>query len=195
MLPDKWTGAVNKATKSALMKALHHPRWRASGSRKRYAQFTRVFSQGARPAPPAALAARFGGLAALPVELRPCPRPSCSRSIADIARSRRRITLISAIFLMRTRLWNAYWKSSRSAAQSKSDDAAESTCWITRAALSKTVSEAASYLTQKGAVDATATPVIIRLVNAIGVALSAYWCPRNLRPKAVPVNWRGGAAE
>ncbi len=173
LLPNGWSNVVNRATKSALMKAL-----RLSvvslGSRKPRA--SRELFHKVLIGTSGGIGGAFG-LAALPVEL-PVSTTIMLRSIADIARSEGH-----DISLLKTRLecLEVFALGGRTA----SDNAADSAYWVTRAALTKTVSEAATYLTQKGAVDATA-PAIIRLVNAIasrfGVLVS-----EELAAKAVPV--------
>jgi hypothetical protein len=173
MLPNGWSNTVNRATKSALMKAMklavvslgsRRPR----ASRELFHKMLIGTSGG--------IGGAFG-LAALPVEL-PVSTAIMLRSIADIARSeghdisrsRTRLECLE-VFALGGRV--------------SSDNAVESSYWLTRAALSKSVSEAANYLAQKGAVDVTA-PALIRLVNAIasrfGVMVS-----EELAAKAVPV--------
>jgi hypothetical protein len=173
LLPNKWTGAVNKATKSALMKALQFA-MASLGSRKR--RNSREFFHKVLVGTSGGIGGAFG-LAALPVEL-PVSTAIMLRSIADIARSEGH-----NISLMQTRL--ECLEVFALGGKNTKDDGGDSAYWVTRAALSKTVSEAATYLTQKGAVDASA-PVIIRLVNAIasrfGVLVS-----EELAAKAVPV--------
>ena len=51
------------------------------------------------------------------------------------------------------------WKVFALGGRDASDNATESAYWMTRAALSKSVADAATYLTEKGAVD-VAAPVI-----------------------------------
>jgi hypothetical protein len=68
----------------------------------------------------------------------------------------------------------------------------DSVYWLTRAALGKTLSEAASHLTGRGVVD-VASPAAIRLVNAIasrfGVMVS-----EELAAKALPVVGAAGGS-
>jgi len=117
------------------------------------------------------------GLASLPVEL-PVSTTIMLRSIADIARSEGfdigapevKVSCLEVFAL---------------GGRSASDDAAESSYWFVRAALSKTVSEAATFLAQKGASEKSA-PVLLRLVTAVasrfGVVVS-----EEVAAKAVPV--------
>ncbi len=117
------------------------------------------------------------GLASLPVEL-PVSTTIMLRSIADIARSEGFDISAPAV---KVSCLEVFALGGRSA----SDDAAESSYWIVRAALSKTVSEAATFLAQKGASGKSA-PVLLRLVTAVasrfGVVVS-----EEIAAKAVPV--------
>jgi hypothetical protein len=117
------------------------------------------------------------GLASLPIEL-PLSTTIMLRSIADVARSEGhdiRSPLVKLACL------EVFALGGRSA----SDDAAESSYWLVRAALAKTVSEAAAFLAHKGAVERSA-PVLLRFVAAVasrfGVVVS-----EEIAAKAVPV--------
>ena len=173
LLPDGWSKAVNRATKTALTKALQLA---VASLGKHKHRDSRDFFHKVLVGTSGGVGGVFG-LAALPIEL-PVSTAIMLRSIADIARSEGH-----DISKMQTRMecLEVFAFGGRSAA----DDAAESAYWITRTALTKTVSEAASYLTQKGAVDATA-PAVLRLINAIasrfGILVS-----EELAAKAVPV--------
>jgi hypothetical protein len=173
MLPANWSVAVNKAAKSALTKALEtavatmgkkHPR----RSKELFHKILVGASGG--------IGGAFG-LAALPIEL-PISTTIMLRSIADIARSEGH-----DISLIETKL--ECLEVFALGGRSKSDDASESMYWLTRAALSKTVSEAANYITQKGALNETA-PVIVRFINEIasrfGVMVS-----EEVAAKAIPI--------
>jgi EcsC protein family len=173
LLPGGWSGKVNEAAKAALMKAL---RLAVASLGSRRPRKSREFFHKVLIGTSGGIGGAFG-LAALPVEL-PVSTAIMLRSIADIARSEGH-----NISLMKTRL--ECLEVFALGGRSTSDNAADSAYWITRAALTKTVSDAAIYLTQKGTVDATA-PVIIRLINAIasrfGVMVS-----EEIAAKAVPV--------
>ena len=127
---------------------------------------------------------RFPASRALPVEL-PASTAIMLRSIADIARSEGH-----DISELKTRLdcLEVFAFGSRQA----SDDATDSAYWLTRAALGKTISEAASHLTGRGAVD-VASPAIVRLVNSIasrfGVLVS-----EELAAKALPIVGAAGGS-
>lgn len=124
------------------------------------------------------------GLAALPVEL-PISTTIMLRSIADIARSEghdirslhTRLTCLEVFAL---------------GGNSKTDDAAESSYWAVRAALAKAISEAASFIAEKGLAE-QAAPAVLRLVAAIasrfGVVVS-----EQVAAKAVPVVGAAGGS-
>jgi hypothetical protein len=69
--------------------------------------------------------------------------------------------------------------------KTKSDDASESGYWAIRAALAKAISEAATYMAERGVIERSA-PAVVRLVTAIagrfGVIVS-----EQVAAKAVPV--------
>ena len=173
LLPRGWSEVVNRAARAALMRALS----------------LAVVTLGKRNPRPArelfhkVLAGASGGiggafgLGALPVEL-PLSTAIMLRSIADIARSEGH-----DLSHIQTRLecLEVFAFCGGKAARG----ATESTYWVTRSALSKTVSEAASYLAQKGALKPTA-PALARLVNELasrfGVVVS-----EEVAAKAVPI--------
>ncbi len=180
LLPSGWQGVVNKAAQAALTTALS----------------TAVTTMGSRQ--PRRASERFHkllvgasggvggifGLASLPVEL-PVSTTIMLRAIADIARSEGHdihspLTRISCL--------EVFALGSRSSV----DDAAEGTYWAVRAALAKAVSEAASYLAQKTAIEESA-PALLRLVTAIagrfGVVVS-----EQAAAKAVPIIGAAGGA-
>src|SRR4030095_10685684 len=68
---------------------------------------------------------------------------------------------------------------------SAADDAAESSYWAVRAALAEAISEAASYIAERGVLEKTA-PAVVRLVAAIasrfGIVVS-----EQVAAKAVPL--------
>jgi hypothetical protein len=69
--------------------------------------------------------------------------------------------------------------------RSNADNAAESAYWATRAALGKTVSEAAAYLAEKGVIRESA-PAIVKLINEIGSRFGVI-VSEELAAKAVPL--------
>jgi EcsC protein family len=173
MLPNNWSVAVNKIAKTALNKALETA---VATLGKRNPRRSKELFHKILVGASGGIGGAFG-FAALAIEL-PVSTTIMLRSIADIARSEGHD--ISSI---QTKLecLEVFAFSGRR----KSDNASESAYWVTRAALSKTVSEATTYLARKGAVKETA-PAIVRLINEIasrfGVMVS-----EEVAAKAVPV--------
>jgi hypothetical protein len=173
LLPKNFSEVVSKASKSALTKALQ----------------IAVATLGARKAPKASerfhklLVGASGGiggafgLAALPIEL-PVSTTIMLRSIADIARSEGHSLSSVATRLNCLEVFAL-------GGRSKADDATESSYWAVRAALAKAVSEAATYVAQRGVLEKSA-PAVVRLIAAIssrfGVVVS-----EQLAAKAVPI--------
>lgn len=180
LLPSGWQSVVNKAAKAALLTALRAAVTTMGGGRqKRASEKFHKLLVGAS----GGLGGAFG-LASLPVEL-PVSTTIMLRSIADIARSEGHDIRAPHTKLDCLEVFALGSKSSI-------DDAAEGTYWAVRAALAKTVSEAASYLAEKTVVEETA-PAILRLVTAIasrfGVVVS-----EQAAAKAVPVVGAAGGA-
>lgn len=173
LLPKGWSEAVQKATRSALMKALaiavaslgRNPR--RVGSEKFHKLL--VGASGG-------LGGAFG-LPSLPIEL-PISTTFMLRSIADIARSEGHDLRTAPTKLACLEVFAL-------GGPSKSDDAAESGYWAIRAALAKAISEAAAYVAQRTTVEQSA-PAVIRFVSAIasrfGVIVS-----EQMAAKAVPL--------
>jgi hypothetical protein len=180
LLPRGWNDTVNKATRMALMKALQLA---VVSLGKRDRRGSREFFHKVLVGTSGGIGGAFG-LAALPVEL-PLSTGIMLRSIADIARSEGH-----DISDLKTRLecLEVFAFGSKQA----TDNAADSAYWLTRAALGKTLSEAASHLTGRGVVD-VASPAVIRLVNSIasrfGVLVS-----EELAAKALPVVGAAGGS-
>jgi|1185.fasta_scaffold22099_2 hypothetical protein len=171
MLPANWSSVVQKATKGALDKALHvaiatignkNPR----KSSERFHKFLAGASGG--------IGGAFG-LAALPIEL-PVSTAIMLRSIADIARSEGH-DLRSVEAKLNCLEVFAFGASKQ--------DAAESGYWAVRTALAQAVSEATSYLAQKGLVEKSA-PVLVRFVSAIAARFGVV-VSEEIAAKAVPV--------
>ncbi len=180
LLPKGWNETVNKATHLALMKALQIA---VVSLGKRNKRSSREFFHKVLVGTSGGIGGAFG-LAALPVEL-PLSTAIMLRSIADIARSEGH-----DISDLATRLecLEVFAFGSRQA----TDNMTDSIYWLTRTALSKTLSEAASHLTGRGVVD-VASPAIIRLVNGIasrfGIIVS-----EELAAKALPVVGAAGGS-
>ena len=180
LLPSGWQGVVNKAAKAALFAALNTAVTTMGGRKPRRAseKFHKLLVGAS-----GGIGGAFG-LASLPVEL-PVSTTIMLRSIADIARSEGH-----DIRAPQTRM--ACLEVFALGGRSSVDDAAEGTYWAVRAALAKAVSEAATYLAEKTAVEQTA-PALLRLVTAIasrfGVVVS-----EQAAAKAVPIVGAAGGA-
>jgi hypothetical protein len=173
MLPKDWSSIVHRATRAALWAALstavstmgaRHRR----GSSERFHKLLVGASGG--------LGGAFG-LAALPVEL-PVSTTIMLRSIADIARSEGH-----DVRLLHTRL--ACLEVFALGGRTTTDDAAKSSYWAVRAALAKAVSEAASYLAERGVLEKSA-PAIVRLVGSIAARFGVV-VSEQVAAKAVPL--------
>jgi hypothetical protein len=169
MLPNGWHKVVNKAAHAALMHALTVAvatldRHKRAGSRERLHKVMAGASGG--------IGGAFGFLA-LPVEL-PLSTTIMLRSIAYIARSEGHDLSLIETKLECIEVFALGGK-----------DSVESAYWTTRAALSKTVSEAATYLAQKGAVREGA-PAIARLVAQIAARFGVL-VSEEVAAKAVPI--------
>ena len=173
MLPKGWNRVVSRATRAALMKALS-------------LAVVTLGKRGRRPARELfhkVLAGTSGGiggafgLAALPVEL-PLSTAIMLRSIADIARSEGH-----ELAALQTRL--ECLEVFALGGPTTADNASESAYWATRAALSKSISDAVSYLAQKGVVKETA-PVLVRLVNELAARFGVI-VSEEVAAKAVPI--------
>jgi hypothetical protein len=173
LLPKNWSAVVQKASKTALTKALQIA-VATLGDRKR-----RASSEGFHKLLVGASGGIGGafGLAALPIEL-PVSTTIMLRSIADIARSEGH-----SLSTVQTRL--SCLEVFALGGRTHDDDAAESSYWAVRAALARAISEAATYMTQRSVLEKTA-PAVVRLVTAIssrfGVVVS-----EQIAAKAVPI--------
>jgi hypothetical protein len=180
LLPKNWSEVVSKASKGALTKALQVA-VATLGSRKKLKSSERFHKilVGAS----GGIGGAFG-LAALPLEL-PVSTTIMLRSIADIARSEGHS--LSAV-ATRLNCLEVFALGGRS----KADDAAESSYWAVRAALAKAISEATTYVAQRGVLEKTA-PAVVRLIAAIssrfGVVVS-----EQLAAKAVPIVGAAGGS-
>jgi hypothetical protein len=173
LLPKNFSDVVHKASKTALMKALQLAVL-TLGSRNR-AKSSEGFHKllvGAS----GGIGGAFG-LAALPLEL-PLSTTIMLRSIADIARSEGHM-----LTTVQTRL--SCLEVFALGGRTKGDDATESSYWAVRAALARAISEAATYMAEKGVLEKSA-PAIVRLITAIssrfGVVVS-----EQVAAKAVPI--------
>lgn len=179
-LPDDWRDRVTQATRTALMKGLNVAVGTLGGTKKRRSQDALhkllVTASGAGSG---AL-----GLLALPFEL---PVTTCLmlRSIADIARSEghdvaepeTRMSCMEVLAL---------------GAKDIDEEAVESGYWAIRATMAKAVSEAASYIAEKGMIDESAPPLlrfIMRVGTRFGVVVS-----EEVAAKAIPIVGAFGGA-
>jgi hypothetical protein len=173
LLPERWSDAVAVATRQSLEKALHVALTTLDDRRP-----GRSWDVGHKLAV-AATGAGGGafGLAGLPVEL-PLSTALMLRSIADIARSEGE-TLEAPEARM------ACLEVFALGGRSSADDASESSYFVVRAALARSVSEAAKYVAQRGLAEEGA-PALVRLLAQIasrfGVVVS-----QKVAAQAVPV--------
>src|SRR3954470_21568125 len=181
LLPKNWSETINKTSRAALLKALEVAVVTMGGSRqprKSSERFHKLLVGAS-----GGIGGAFG-LAALAVEL-PISTTIMLRSIADIARSEGH-----DVSTIETRL--DCLEVFALGGKSGSDDGAESGYWAVRTALARAVSEAASYLAEKGVLEKSA-PVIVRLVGSIasrfGVVVS-----EQVAAKAVPVIGAAGGS-
>lgn len=180
LLPKGASEFIHRAAKSALTKALQLAVCTMGRKhRKRSSETFHKILVGAS----GGIGGAFG-LAALPIEL-PFSTTIMLRSIADIARSeghdiRNLNTRLSCLEVFAL------------GGRSRADDATESSYWAVRAALAKAISEAASFIAEKGMAE-QAAPAILRLVTAIasrfGVVVS-----EQVAAKAVPVVGAAGGS-
>jgi hypothetical protein len=172
LLPKNWTGVVNKAAHAALMKALGVA---VSTLGQRNQRGSREFFHKILAGTSGGIGGAFG-LAALPVEL-PISTTIMLRSIAEVARSEGHDlsnieTKLSCLEVF-------------ALGGNESAETAQSAYWATRAAMSQTLSEAASYLAQKGVVRETA-PAIARFIGQIAARFGVV-VSEEAAAKAVPI--------
>ena len=171
LLPKGWSDAVQSATRGALMKALQvavaslgRPSTRSEKLHKLL-----VGASGG-------IGGAFG-LISLPVEL-PVSTTFMLRSIADIARSEGHDLRDPAIRLACLEVFAL-------GGPAATDNAAESGYWAIRAALAKAISEAATYVAQRRAVEQSA-PAVVKLVAAIAARFGVV-VSEQVAAKAVPL--------
>ncbi len=162
-LPEKWNSQILKVSQKALHSALKFSVGTIGGGGKRPSADT--FHKFA-----AAASGGVGGIFGLPalgVDLT-VSTILMLRSIADIARSEG-----EDLTDLQTRL--ACLEVFALGGPSESDDSAETSYYAIRTALSKSVSDAASFIAERGLAEGSA-PILVRLINQIasrfGVAVS-----------------------
>lgn len=180
MLPESWNDKIGEITQSALLKAADaatftmkdNPREEASN----WLHKVGVAVTGG--------VGGFFGLAALVVEL-PISTTIMLRSIADIARSEG-----ESINDPRTKM--ACLEVFALGGRSKSDDATNSGYFMVRAALARSVSEAAEFIASKTLVDEGA-PVLIRLIVNIAERFSIQITEKTAAQALPAIGAAGGA--
>ncbi|MDY6790929.1 MAG: EcsC family protein [Thermodesulfobacteriota bacterium] len=180
LLPENWNVKIGEVTQEALSKAIHA------------AVFTMKDSQGKDASNiwhKIAVATTGGlggffGLPALAVEL-PISTTIMLRSIADIARSEG-----ETISSIESQL--ACIEVFALGGSSQADDAAESGYFAVRAALARSVTKAAEYLTEKGLAEEGA-PALVRLIMQIAERFSIQ-VSEKAAAQAVPAIGAAGGA-
>ena len=180
LLPAHWTDVVSRATRKSLDTALHlalttlgdHERPRARDALHRLAVAATGAGGGAF------------GLMGLPLEL-PVSTTIMLRSIADIARSEgEQLQTPEA----KMACLEVFALGGRSAA----DDASESAYFLVRAALAKSITDAAAFVAQRGLAEQGA-PALLRLLAQIASRFGAT-VSQKLAAQAVPVVGAAGGA-
>jgi hypothetical protein len=153
-LPRKWAGVVHSATRRSIEKALVFAVATMKGRRRsrhsRGIHKIAVMTSG--------VAGGAFGWAGLPLEL-PISTVIMLRSISDIARGEGEDLNSPETMLNCLQVFAL-------GGRSKADDAAETGYYAVRAALSKAVSDAVKYVSERG-LTARGAPVLVRLVTAI----------------------------
>jgi hypothetical protein len=173
LLPKDWNMKVGEVTQASLLKGLEFS-IRTMGkpeTRKSQDWLHKLLVVGSGAAGGAV------GLASLAVEL---PFSTCVilRSIADIARSEGHNIALLEVKLECLEVLALGGKSSK-------DDATESGYWMVRGALAKSVSEAASYLAEKGLAEEGAPP-LVRFIATIASRFNIV-ITEEAAAKAIPV--------
>ncbi|MEW6078268.1 MAG: EcsC family protein [Thermodesulfobacteriota bacterium] len=180
LLPDAWEQTVNDAARKSVEAALKVALWTLDHSRRDPpANRWHKLAAGAS----GAIGGAFG-LPALAVEL-PVSTAIMLRSIADIARSEgenlenpeARLACIQVLAL---------------GGRSQKDDAAETAYFTARAAMAKSVSDAAAHLARRGLSDKGA-PAIVRFISQIASRFSIV-VSEKAAAQAVPVVGAFGGA-
>ena len=163
LLPVRWSEAINDVTRKALEAALNSAL--ATLGKTSQPRSSNLWHKMAVTATGAGGGAF--GLAALAVEL-PISTTIMLRSIADIARSENEDLRSPATKIACLEVFALGGRSPK-------DDAADTGYFAVRAALAKTISEAAEYIAERG-LAMEGAPVLIRLISQIasrfGVAVS-----------------------
>lgn len=180
VLPEKWSGYIQKITESALQAALNAALMTMGNKAgKKSSEILHKIIAAASGG-----AGGLFGLPALSVEL-PISTTIMLRSIADISRSEG-----EKISDIETKL--ACIEVFALGGRSQNDDESEVGYYAIRAALTKTISDAAKYIAEKGITEKGA-PVLVRLIALIasrfGVVVS-----EKLAASAIPIVGAAGGA-
>jgi hypothetical protein len=180
LLPATWLDVVTRATRQSLETALHLA-VTTLDERRRVRSW-----DGLHKLAVAATGAGGGafGLAGLPLEL-PVSTTIILRSVADIARSEGEPLGTAAAKMACLEVFAL-------GGRSRSDDAGESSYFLVRAALAKSISEAAQYVAQRGLVEEGA-PVLVRLLAQIASRFGAN-VSQKIAAQAVPIIGAAGGA-
>src|SRR5512139_353767 len=180
LLPAGWKGAVQDATRAALERALRVAVTSLNASPHRASS---NLLHKLTVAASGAVGGAFG-LAALPIEL-PVSTIIMLRSIADIARSEQELLDSAEARLACLEVFALGGSTAR-------DDAAETGYFVVRAALARSISEAAAYVAERGIAQEGA-PAIVRFMAQIasrfGIVVS-----EKAAAEAVPVIGAVGGA-
>lgn len=179
LLPKGWVETVQHAVRAALLRSLEFAVATIPKQQRRSSDLLHKVMVGAS----GGIGGVFG-LAALPVEL-PFSTTLILRSIAEIAQSEGHDLNQITTRLQCLEVFALGGRSSH-------DDASESMYWAVRAALSKAVSDAATYFAQRGVLEKTA-PVIVRLISAISARFGVV-VSEQLAAKALPVVGAAGGS-
>ena len=173
LLPGKWAQVVNEATRRSLETALQAALLTIDDKPQLNSwEFLHKLAVVATGAGGGAF-----GLLGLPVEL-PLSTTIMLRSIADIARSEGERLRTPGAKLACLEVFAL-------GGRSKSDDASESVYFLMRAALAKSVTEAAGYIARRGLVEEGA-PAIVRLIAQLATRFGVN-VSEKVAAQAVPV--------
>lgn len=173
LLPEKWSDVVARATRKSLDAALQlavttldeRPRARSWDALHRVAVAATGAGGGAF------------GLAGLPLEL-PVSTTIMLRSIADIARSEGEALRTAEAKLACLEVFAL-------GGPTAADDATESSYFLVRAALARSISEAAQYVAQRGLAEQGA-PAVVRLLAQLASRFGAN-VSQKIAAQAVPI--------
>ena len=173
LLPQGWSDTVHKAANAALFRSVKVAvTTLGRNTPKKSSEKFHKLLVGASGGVGGAF-----GLVALPIEL-PISTTIMLRSIADIARSEGH-----NIAALETKL-NCL-EVFALGGPSRADNKAESGYWAVRVALAKTLTEAASYIAQKGIIEESA-PAIVRLIASIASRFGMV-VSEQVAAKSVPI--------